>query len=171
MIPHDREIDHGPELFLGYSLDLRARIVGHVRAGHSRRDAARHFRVSASCAVKLLKRADRTGSVEPAHRGRPRGSGKLAAHQAFLIGRVEAQPDLTLPELARALQVERDVIASPASLSRVLCKAGFTYKKTADGVGARTRRCPGATTGVDRQASAPHAASAGTSGVHRRDRG
>ena len=101
-----------------YSLDLRARIVGHVRAGHSRRDAARHFRVSASCAVKLLKRADRTGSVEPAHRGRPRGSGKLAAHQAFLIGRVEAQPDITMPELARALQVERDVIASPASLSR-----------------------------------------------------
>ena len=122
-----------------YSLDLRARIVGHVRAGHSRRDAARHFRVSASCAVKLLKRADRTGSVEPAHRGRPRGSGKLAAHQAFLIGRVEAQPDITRPELARALQVERDVIASPASLSRVLCHAGFTYKKTADGLGARTR--------------------------------
>src|SRR3954467_14188455 len=48
-----------------YSLDLRARLVGHVRAGHSRREAARHFRVSASCAVKLLKRADRTGSVEP----------------------------------------------------------------------------------------------------------
>ena len=62
-----------------YSLDLRARSVGHVRAGHSRRDAARHFRVSASCAVKLLRRADRTGSVESAHRGRPRGSGKLAA--------------------------------------------------------------------------------------------
>src|SRR3954451_1508388 len=34
-----------------------------------------------------------------------------------------------MPELARALQVERDVIASPASLSRVLCHAGFTYKK------------------------------------------
>src|SRR3954454_6546722 len=112
-----------------YSLDLRARIVGHVRAGHSRRDAARHFRVSASCAVKLLERADRTGSAEPAHRGRPRGSGKLAAHQAFLIGRVEAQPDITMPELAAALEAERGVIASPASLSRVLCQAGFTYKK------------------------------------------
>jgi transposase len=123
-----------------YSLDLRARIVGHVRAGHSRREAARHFRVGASCAVKLLKRADRTGSVEPAHRGRPRGSGKLAAHQAFLIGRVEAQPDITRPELAAALEAERGMIASPASLSRVLCQAGFTYKKTADGVGARTRR-------------------------------
>src|SRR3954471_8264194 len=154
-----------------YSLDLRARIVEHVRAGHSRRDAARHFRVSASCAVKLLKRVDRTGSVESAERGRPRGSGKLAAHQAFLIGRVEAQPDITMPELATALAAERGVIASPASLSRVLCKAGFTYKKTADGLGARTRRCPGATTGVDREASAPDAASAGTPGVHRRDRG
>src|SRR4051812_12607486 len=112
-----------------YSLDLRARIVGHVRAGHSRREAARHFRVSASCAVKLLKRADRKGSVRPAHRGRPRGSGKLAAHQAFLIGRVEAQPDITMPELAAGLEAERGVIASPASLSRVLCTAGFTYKK------------------------------------------
>src|ERR1044072_3664513 len=101
-----------------YSLDLRARIVGHVRAGHSRREAARHFRVSASCAVKLLKRADRTGSFKPAHRGRPLGSGKLAAHWALLIGRVEAQPDITMPELAAALAAERGVIASPASLSR-----------------------------------------------------
>ena len=123
-----------------YSLDLRARIVGHVRAGHSRRDAARHFGVSPSCAVKLLKRVDRTGLAEPAPQGRPRGSGKLGPHQAFLIARVEAQPDIAMPELARALQAERGVIASPASLSRVLCKAGFTYKKTADGVGARTRR-------------------------------
>src|SRR4051794_33840389 len=123
-----------------YSLDLRLRIVGHVRAGHSRREAARHFGVSESCAVKLLKRVETTGSAEPAHRGRPRGSGKLAAHQAFLIGRVEAQPDITRPELAAALEAERGVlaaaleaergvIASPASLSRVLCKAGFTYKK------------------------------------------
>src|SRR3954453_232755 len=134
MIPHDREIDHGPELFLGFAGAPRGARAGrgstggpgeHVRAGHSRREAARHFRVSASCAVKLLKRADRTGSVEPAHRGRPRGSGKLAAHQAFLIGCVEAQPDITMPELAAALAAERGVIASPASLSRVLCKAGF----------------------------------------------
>jgi transposase len=122
-----------------YSLDLRLRIVGHVRAGHSRREAARHFGVSESCAVKLLKRVETTGSAEPAHWGRPRGKGKLAPHAAVLIARVEAQPDMTMPELARALQAECGVIASPASLSRVLCQAGFTYKKTADGVGARTR--------------------------------
>lgn len=112
-----------------YSFDLRSRIVAHVRAGHSRREAARHFGVSESCAVKLLKRMDTTGSAQPARQGRPRGKGKLAPYQAFLIARVEAQPDITMPELARALQAECGVIASPASLSRVLCTAGFTYKK------------------------------------------
>jgi transposase len=123
-----------------YSLDLRTRIIEHVRAGHSRREAARHFGVSPSCAVKLVKRVDRTGSAEPARLGRRRGNGKLAPHTAFLVTRVEAQPDITMPELAGVLQVERGLLASPASLSRVLCKAGFTYKKTADGLGARTRR-------------------------------
>ena len=100
------------------SFDLRSRIVAHVRAGHSRREAARHFGVSESCAVKLLKRMDTTGSAQPARQGRPRGKGKLAPYQAFLIARVEAQPDITMPELARALQAECGVIASPASLSR-----------------------------------------------------
>jgi transposase len=123
-----------------YSMDLRTRLVARVRAGHSRRDTARYFGVSPSCAVKLVKRVDRTGSAEPAHQGRPRGSGKLAPHQAFLIARVEAQPDITMPELAGVLAAERGVSATPASLSRLLCKAGFTYKKTAHRVGARTRR-------------------------------
>jgi transposase len=123
-----------------YSLDLRERIVARVRAGHSRREAARHFGISESCAVKLLKRVDTTGSAEPAAQGRPRGQGKLAAHQAFLIARVEAEPDITMPQLAAALEAEHSVTASPASLSRVLCQAGFTYKKSPDGVRARSRR-------------------------------
>jgi transposase len=39
-----------------YSLDLRVRIAGFVEAGHSRRAAARHFGVSDSCAIKLVRR-------------------------------------------------------------------------------------------------------------------
>ena len=124
----------------GYSLDLRERIVAHVAAGGSRRGAARQFSVSDSCAVKLVARAARTGSAEPARQGRPPGGGKLLAHLAFLIGEVEAKPDITMPELAARLAGERGVTVSPASLSRVLCAAGFTYKKSPDGVGARTRR-------------------------------
>jgi len=79
----------------GYSLDLRERIVAHVAAGGSRRGAARQFEVSDSCAVKLMARMDRTGSLEPARQGRPPGDGKLAAHRDFLIEQVEARPDIT----------------------------------------------------------------------------
>jgi transposase len=63
----------------------------------------------------------------------------LAAHLDYLIAVVEAVPDITMPELAARLQSERGVPAANASLSKLLCRAGFTYKKTADGVGVRTR--------------------------------
>jgi hypothetical protein len=43
-----------------YSLDLRERVARFVEAGGSRRAAARQFAVSASCAIKLLRRHART---------------------------------------------------------------------------------------------------------------
>jgi transposase len=123
-----------------YSLDLRKRIAAWVEGGHSRRDAARHFGISESCAVKVMQRVTATGSPEPAQQGRPPGGGKLAPYREFLIGRVRAKPDITMPELAAELHEVHGVDADPASLSRVLCKAGFSYKKSADGGGARARR-------------------------------
>ena len=52
-----------------YSLDLRVRVAGFVEAGHSCRAAARHFGVSDSCAIKLMRRAAaRFGSPAPARR-------------------------------------------------------------------------------------------------------
>ena len=124
----------------GYSLDLRERIAARVEAGHSRREAARHFGVSESCAVKLMQRVAATGSPAPAPQGRPAGGGKLAPCQQFLIGCVRANPDITMPELAAELLAAHGVEADPSSLSRVLCQAGFSYKKSAEGGGARTRR-------------------------------
>ena len=123
-----------------YSRDLRERIVAHVAAGGSRRGAARQFVVSDSCAVKLAAHAERTGSVEPLRQGRPPGGGKLAAHQAFLIQQVETQPDITMPELATRLEAERGISVHPASLSRVLCAWGFSFKKNSEGLGARAHR-------------------------------
>ena len=122
-----------------YSLDLRERVIGFVGAGGSRRRAASHFDVSPSFAVKLWRRQEKTGSLEPAKQGRPSGGGKLANHHAFLISQVGKRPDITMPELAALLEAERGVTASPATLSRLLCRAGFTYKKNASGGGARTR--------------------------------
>src|SRR5918997_3730769 len=124
-----------------YSLDLRVRVAGFVEAGHSCRAAARHFRVSDSFAIKLMQRQRQSGSPAPARQGRPRGTGKLAPYETFLIQSVESQPDITMPDLAARLWEEHGVRAAPATLSRYLCRRGFTYKKTADGGGVRTRRC------------------------------
>ena len=122
-----------------YSSDLRDRISGHVAAGHSRRDAARRFGVSPSCAVKLVQRVARTGSAAPARQGRPKGAGKLAPYMARLIRWVEAEPDMSMPELAAKFEAATQVRVHPASLSRALLRAGFRYKKSAAGLRVRTR--------------------------------
>ena len=119
--------------------DLRVRVVEAVAAGSSRRAAAERFSVSASSAIRWAERAANEGSAKPRKQGRPAGKGPLAAHLDYLIAVVEAEPDITMPELAARLLAERGVTAAWASLSKLLCRSGFTYKKTADGVGMRTR--------------------------------
>jgi transposase len=127
------------------SMDLRERVQAEIAGGQSRRAAALRYAVSASFAVKLADLVSRTGSVTPARQGRPPGSGKLAPYLAVLLGWVEAEPDMTMPELAARLKAEKDVTAHPASLSRALLKAGLSFKKNAAGHGNRTRgRAPGA---------------------------
>jgi transposase len=123
-----------------YSLDLRRRVVARVAGGQSRRGAAEDLAVSPSFSVKLVARHRRTGSVAPERQGRPPGTGKLEPYRAFLIGRVKEKPDITMPELAAELEARHGVAASPASLSRFLCKSGFSYKKNPAGHGTRTLR-------------------------------
>lgn len=112
-----------------YSADLRDRIADHIASGQSRRSASRHFGVSASCAVKLAQRVAMTGSSAPARKGRPPGDGKLAPHMAVLMKWVDAEPDITMPELSARLVAATGVRAHPASLSRALLKAGYSFKK------------------------------------------
>jgi transposase len=87
----------------------------------------------------------RTGSAAPARQGRPPGGGKLAPHLTLLLEWVDADPDITMPELAAKLLAERAVTAHPASLSRVLLQAGLSFKKNSAGLGGQARgRAPGA---------------------------
>ena len=112
----------------------RAVFLGPSQADHWLCDKRRvspwrgvRFGVSASCAVKLVQRFERTGSVSPGKRG---GSvGKLAAHKGFLLGQVAAKRDITMPELAAALEAETGTKAAPASLSRLLIRHGLRFKK------------------------------------------
>ena len=123
-----------------YSNDLRQRIVDAIHQGRSRRGAASDFQVSAATAVRLKQRLDRTGSIQPSPQGRPRDSGKLGPLRDIIIAKVEAQPDITMPDLAAWLNAQHGMSADPSNLSKLLCRAGFTFKKNADGSGARTRR-------------------------------
>jgi len=122
-----------------FCLDLRVRVADFVAAGHSCLAAAQHFDVSESFAIKLVRRTRDTGSPAPARQGRPPGGGKLVAYESFLIQTIEAEPAITMTELAARLLAEHGVVAAPAMLSRFLCRRGFTYKKSPDGGGVRTR--------------------------------
>lgn len=124
---------------MAHSQDLRVRVARAVCEGQSRRAAAQRFAVSASSAVRWAARAAEHGEPTAHKTGRPAGKGPLSDHLNFLVAAVEEKPDLTMPELAGRLLEARGVVAHAASLSRLLCRAGFTYKKTADGVGVRTR--------------------------------
>lgn len=84
-----------------YSSDLRERVQKHVEACHTRRASARRFGVSSSFAVKLNQRARAMGSTAPARQGRPPGSSTMSAFRGYLMGQVEAQPDITLREIGR----------------------------------------------------------------------
>jgi transposase len=118
------------------SNDLRLRLVECVEAGSSRRGAAARFRTAASSAVNVLKLWKETGSVEP----RPRGGfrhGKLKPHRAFILGVVERQPDITMPELAAELLASKGVKIDPSNLSKFLIAQGLSFKKNAAGGRAR----------------------------------
>ncbi len=121
------------------SLDMRQRMVRGIAGGKSRRAVADQFEVAPSTAVRIQARFAATGSVVPAKQGRPNGSGKLGPYRARLIAKVEARPDITMPELATWLEAEYGVAADPSNLSKLLCKAGFTFKKNTAGHGKRTR--------------------------------
>ncbi len=122
-----------------YSIDLRERISVFVARGGSRREAARHFAVSVSTAVRIAAQAAERGTLAPLRLGRPPGGGKLAPYMEFLIEIVEAVPDIALTELAAALAAEHGVRVHPSSISRALTRAGITYKKSR----SRPRSAPG----------------------------
>jgi transposase len=123
----------------GYSSDLRVRVYGAIEGGDSRRAAARRFGVSPATSVRLAQRMASTGSLEPSRQGRPPGGGKLAPYSQVLARWVEAEPDMSMPELAEKLAAEHGVTVHPASLSRFLIKQGFSVKKNSAGLRGRSR--------------------------------
>ena len=112
-----------------YSNDLRERVVSAVAAGRSCRALALLFGVSVASVVKWSQRQRTTGTAA----ARPMGGHRrpvLEPHRAFLLERLAAVPDLTMPALAAELAA-RGVAVHPVTVWRMVRSTGLSFKKNA----------------------------------------
>ena len=109
-----------------YSMDIRERVIARVAAGASRHEAAEHFEISASAAVKWVKAFHETGSCA----AKPYGgsTSPLEEHAEFLLTLIAEQPDLTLDEVV-AIMRKQKVPGKRTSVWRFFRRHQITFKK------------------------------------------
>jgi transposase len=110
-----------------YSLDLRERVVSAMSAGMSGQQAAQHFSISESSALRWARRARETGSPK----AKPMGGTRpfvLEAHRHWITERLTEKPDLTLRALAAELKV-RGAEGSSFAVWSIVTSAGLSFKK------------------------------------------
>jgi len=110
-----------------YSMDLRERVVGAVDGGLSRRRAASLFGVAISTVVEWVRVWRETGSVAAKAMGGDHSS-RLKEERAWLLGRIEAVPDLTLQEIRTELGA-RGVHVGYGTVWRFFAGEGISFKK------------------------------------------
>jgi transposase len=127
-----------------YSLDLRERVVAAMIAGMSGREAAKHFRIGESTALRWVRRLRQTGSPEAKPMGGKRPFA-LAAHREWIIARLTAKPDLTLRALLAELRARGAKVSSFAVWS-IVADADLSFKKkpARQRAGPPRRRTPAA---------------------------
>src|SRR3954462_4841591 len=102
---------------MGYSNDLRIRVIQVVEGGAAARAAARQFVIGDATAIRWAKRWRETGSFEAkSNKGQSRSP--LKKHEEWLLELVRQQPDLTLEEIQRRLLDERQQKAGIGSVWR-----------------------------------------------------
>lgn len=111
-----------------YGSGLRRRVIDAIENGLSTRAAARRFSIGESTAGTWHRRWRATGSVEPKRQGNQGGS-VLDAHEAFILGLINAAADISLAEMAERLEIERSVTVDPSTIWYFLRRRGITYKK------------------------------------------
>jgi transposase len=110
-----------------YSAEMRERVIARVESGASRREAAEHFEISASAAVKWLQRWRDDGSSTAMPHG---GSTSPLEKQAnWLLALIAKRPDLTLDEVLVAMR-KRRIAGSRTALWRFFARHKITFKKS-----------------------------------------
>lgn len=111
------------------SVDLRERVIGAIDEGLSCRAAAARFGVSAASAIRWRSLSLKTGDVRPGRLGGDRRSGLIEKHADLILGRLEAQPDITLAEM-QAVLAEHGVTVSTTAVWRFFDRRRITLKKS-----------------------------------------
>jgi len=107
--------------------DLRGRVLAASGGGMSARSAAARFGIGISTAIAWIASA-RQGQLTAAKQGR-RGGSRLDAHEAVIIGMIEAEKDITLNEMVLRLREEKSVSIGRSALDVWLHRRGWTFKK------------------------------------------
>jgi transposase len=124
------------------SVDLRERVVAAIEGGMSRRQAAVHFRVGVSSAIRWMARARDTGDVRPKSMGGDHRSAPMEAQAQFLLSMRQARSDATLREYQAEL-AERGLSIGVSSIWRIFRQArDQAQKKTAHAWRAATAELP-----------------------------
>lgn len=110
-----------------YSLDLRERVVAAMAAGLSGREAAKHFSIGESTALRWARRARQTGSPQAKPMGGLRPFA-LSAHRTWIMARLIEKPDLTLRALLAELKA-RGAKASYFAVWSIVANADLSFKK------------------------------------------
>ena len=111
------------------SIDLRSRVVAAVYDGMSRRGAAARFGISYSAAIRWVRQARETGDIAPKPQGGARRPSIIDRHGDLVIGWVEAEPDLTLAEIAMRLADAVGYQPPPSVVHAFFKRHGVTRKK------------------------------------------
>src|SRR5215469_9213567 len=113
---------------MGYSNDLRVRVIRVVEGGGAARAAARQFAIGDSTAIRWAKRWRETGSYEAkSNKGQSRSP--LKKYELWLLELVRREPDLTLEEIQCRLLDERQQKAGLGSVWRFFDRHGISFKK------------------------------------------
>lgn len=113
---------------MGYSSDLRVRVIQVVENGAAARAAARQFVIGDSTAIRWVKRWRETGSIEAKSiKGQSRSP--LKQHEEWLLELVRQEPDLTLEEIQCRLRDQRQQKAGIGSVWRFFDRHGISFKK------------------------------------------
>ena len=112
---------------MAVSEDLRIRLVRKVASGMSRRQAAALFEVSASSAVRYVRRYEDEGTV--AVKPRPSRKRRLDPYGEDILRWIKETPDLTLQELSERLDEVHEVIAPTSTINDWFRAREISFKK------------------------------------------